>query len=151
MNKLFSTTWSKEWVHLARNLYSLTNSLSPGFWPHSLPASWSQSWEFLQAEASSYIFISHQWRTHPVSPPSPSLPPSSYFSGAIIWREGRESRILTYPFQWAPIVHQTPHRYFVLWLHLIIHNHSCFTDVETNSDVLTEILSQATRKRASRG
>ena len=53
----------------------------PGFWPHSLPASWSQSWEFLQAEASSYIFISHQWRTHPVSCPSSSLLPSSYFQG----------------------------------------------------------------------
>ena len=76
----------------------------PGFSPHSLPASWSQLWEFLQAEASSYIFISHQWRTHPVSCWSPSLLPSSYFSGARIWREERESRIVTYPFQWALIV-----------------------------------------------
>ena len=108
---------------------------------HGIPSSWS---------LFSHLHLTPM-ENSPSEPPSPSPLPSSYFSWARIWREGRESMIVTYPFQWALIIYQTLHRYFVPWLHQITHNHSYFTDVETNSEVLTRILSHATRKRANRG
>lgn len=79
-----------------------------------------QSWEFLQAGASSHIFTTHRWRIHPVNSPGPSLLSSSSSAEGRLRRKGRVPVIVTYHFYWASIMCQAPHSCFLAWSHLML-------------------------------